>query len=85
MEQLKTKIFLIKKLAEELQKPFIRKFDKREADPFFTDDIWGTDPGRIQLRIKFKKGICFLLCVFDIFSKYAWVILLKDKKRYYNY
>ena len=49
MEQLKTKIFLIKKLAEELEKPFIRKFDKREADPFFTDDIWGTDPGRIQL------------------------------------
>ena len=22
----------------------------------------------------------FLLCVIDIFSKYAWVILLKDKK-----
>ena len=29
---------------------------------------------------KFNKGICFLLCVIDIFSKYTWVIPLKDKK-----
>ena len=28
----------------------------------------------------FYKGISFLLCVTDIFSKYAWVIPLKDKK-----
>ena len=28
----------------------------------------------------FNKGIPFLLCVIDIFSKYAWVIPLKDKK-----
>ena len=29
---------------------------------------------------KFNKGFIFLLCVIDIFSKYAWVIPLKDKK-----
>ena len=29
--------------------------------------------------------IRFLLCIIDIFSKYRWVILLKDKKRYNNY
>ena len=29
---------------------------------------------------KFNKGFRFLLCVSDIFSKYAWVIPLKDKK-----
>ena len=29
---------------------------------------------------KFNKGFRFLLCVNDIFSKYAWVIPLKDKK-----
>ena len=35
----------------------------------------------MQLISKFNKGICFLFCVIDIFSKYAWVIiLLKDKK-----
>ena len=29
---------------------------------------------------KFNKGFRFLLCVIVIFSKYAWVIPLKDKK-----
>ena len=34
----------------------------------------------MKLLSKFNKGICFLLCVIDIYSKYAWVIPLKDKK-----
>ena len=34
----------------------------------------------MQLISKFKKGFRFLLCVIDIFSKYAWVVPLKDKK-----
>ena len=29
---------------------------------------------------KFDKGFRFLLCVIDIFSKYVWVVPLKDKK-----
>ena len=33
----------------------------------------------MQLKSKFNKGFRFLLCVIDIFSKYAWVIPLKDK------
>ena len=34
----------------------------------------------MQLISKFNKGFRFLLCVIYIFSKYAWVIPLKDKK-----
>ena len=34
----------------------------------------------MQLLSKYNKGIKFLLCVIDIFSKYAWVVPLKDKK-----
>ena len=34
----------------------------------------------MQLISKFNKGFRFLLCVIDIFSRYAWVVLLKDKK-----
>ena len=34
----------------------------------------------MQLISKFNKGIRFLLCVIDIFSKHVWVIPLKDKK-----
>ena len=40
----------------------------------------GADLADIQLTSKFNKGFRFLLCVIDIFSKYAWVIPLKDKK-----
>ena len=34
----------------------------------------------MQLLSKFNKGIKYLLCVIDLFSKYAFVVLLKDKK-----
>ena len=34
----------------------------------------------MQLISKFNKGFTFLLCVIDIYCKYAWVIPLKDKK-----
>ena len=34
----------------------------------------------MQLLRNYNKGIRFLLCVVDIFSKYAWVVPLKDKK-----
>ena len=34
----------------------------------------------MQLKIKYNKRIWFLLCVIDIFRKYEWVLLSKDKK-----
>ena len=34
----------------------------------------------MQLISKFNKGFRFLSCVINIYSKYAWVIPLKDKK-----
>ena len=34
----------------------------------------------MQLISKFNKGFRFLLCVIDIYSKYVWVVPLKDKK-----
>ena len=35
----------------------------------------------MQLISKYNKGIRYLLCVIDLFSRYAWVIPLKNKKR----
>ena len=40
----------------------------------------GPDLADMQLISKFNKGFRFLLCVIDIFSKYAWLVPLKDKK-----
>ena len=67
-------------LAEELHKPIIRKFEKRKVYSTFKDNIWGLDLADMQLLSKYNKGIRFLLCVIDIFRKYAWVAPLKDKK-----
>ena len=67
-------------LAKKLHKPFLRKFEKRTVYSRFRDNIWGADLADMQLISKFNKGFRFLLCVIDVFSKYAWVIPLKDKK-----
>ena len=69
-----------KLLANELHKPIIRKFENRKVYSTFKDNIWGVDLADMQLLSKYNKGIRFLLCVIDIFSKYAWVVPLKDKK-----
>ena len=69
-----------KQLANELHKPIIRKFEKRKVYSAFKDNIWDADLSHMQLLSKYNKGIRFLLCVIDIFSKYAWVVPLKDKK-----
>ena len=67
-------------LANELHKPIIRKVEKRKVYSTFKDNIWGVDLADMQLLSKYNKGIRSLLCVIDIFSKYAWVVPLKDKK-----
>ena len=80
----------IEQLADELHKPIIRKLKKCKVYSSFKDNIWGADLAidkQIQQRItdmqiirKYNKEIQFLLCAIHIFSKYAWVIPLKDKK-----
>ena len=66
--------------ADELHKPIIRKFEKRKVYSSFRDNIWSADLADMQLLSKFIKRFRFLLCIIDIYSKYAWVIPLKDKK-----
>ena len=68
-------------LAEELHKPIIGKFKKWKVHSTFIDSIWGSDLAVMQLISKFNEGIHFLLFIIDIFSKHAWIITLKDRKR----
>ena len=68
-------------LAEELHNPIIRKFEKRKVHSSFLDNIWGANLADMQLLSKCNKGIRFLSYAIDTFSKYTWVIPLKDKKR----
>ena len=63
-------------LANELHKLIIRKFKKRKVCSSFKDNIWGVDSADMQMVSKYDKGIRYLLCVIDIFSKYVLVELL---------
>ena len=67
-------------LADELHKPVIKKFNRRKVYLQFKDNIWGVDLADMQSLSKKNKGIKYLLCTLDLFSKYAFVIPLKDKK-----
>ena len=81
VKHVNTKLILQnQQLAKELHKPIIRKFEKRKVYSAFNDNIWAADLADMQLLSRYNKGIRFLLCVIDIFSKYAWVVPLKDKK-----
>ena len=67
-------------MADELYKPIIRKFKKRKVYSSFRYNIWGVDLADMQSLSKYNKGIKYLLCAIDLFSKYVWVIPIKDKK-----
>ena len=67
-------------LANKLHKLIIRKFKTRKVYSSFRDNIWGVDLADMQSLSKYNKGIKYLLCTIDLFSKYAWVIPLKNKR-----
>ena len=66
-------------LADEVHKPIVRKFKKGRVYFSFKDNIWGVDLANMQLISKHNKVIRYLLCVIELFSKYAWAAPFKDK------
>ena len=66
-------------LANKLHKPIIRKFKKRKVYSLFRDNIWGIDLADMLSLSKYNKVVKYLLCVIELFSKYAWVIPIKDE------
>ena len=68
-------------LADELYRPIINKFNKRKVYSQFKDNIWGVDLADMQSLSRKNKGIKYILCTIALYSKYTFVIPLKDKKR----
>ena len=58
-------------LAEDLHKPIIKNFKRRKVYSSFKDNIWGVDLANMQLISKCNKGIRYILCVIDLFSRYS--------------
>ena len=56
-------------LADERHKPIIRKFNKRKVYSQFKDNIWGVDLVDMQSLSRKNKGIKYLLCAIDLYSK----------------
>ena len=67
-------------LGNELHKPIIRKLKKINFSSSFRDNICSVDLADMQSLSKYNKGIKYLSCAIDLFSKYAWVVPIKDKK-----
>ena len=67
-------------LAEELHKPVKRKFKKRRVMVNGIDKIWAADLADMKVLSKDNDGVNFLLLVIDTFSKYGWIVPLKNKK-----
>ena len=46
---------------------------------FNKDEIWSADLIDMQAFSSFNKGFKYILTVINVFSKYAWAVLIKDK------
>ena len=68
-------------LAEELDKPVIKKFKRTKVYARFKDNIWAADLAEMRSLSSRNKNAKFLLCVIDVFTKYAWIKPSKDKKK----
>ena len=64
-----------RQLAEELQKPIIKKFKKIKVQAPFIDNIWGADLADMQIISKLNKGFRFLFCVIDIIANMHGLLL----------
>ena len=53
---------------------------KKKIYSSFRHNIWGADLANMQSLSKYNKGNKYLLCAIDLFSKYACVVPIKDKK-----
>ena len=67
-------------LANELHKPVKRKFQKRKVFVKGIDDTWAADLVEMGSLSEWNEGVRYLLMVIDVFSKFGWIQMMKNKK-----
>ena len=75
MEQLKNENISNNELAKEFHKPIIRKFNKRKVGSSFIGNIWGADPGDMQLIRKFIKDLDLYYVLLTFIVNIQWSFL----------
>ena len=68
-----------KELAAEIHHRVKRNFKKRKVIVFRKDEIWAIDIAQMNAYESFNDGYKYILCIIDVFSKYAWCVALKNK------
>ena len=66
-------------LAKEVFSPQITKFRRERIIPLYKDETWSADLIDKSSLSKYNNNYKFILTVIDMFTKYAWVIPLKNK------
>lgn len=67
------------KFAQEVHRRINRKFQRRKVIVSKIDEIWGIDLASMESLTEYNNGFKFILCVIDVFSKFAWCVPLKNK------
>ncbi|XP_015524645.1 uncharacterized protein LOC107227880 [Neodiprion lecontei] len=66
-------------IAAELYRQARRNYPRRFVDVHGLDEIWQADLVYMTAHSSCNKGYEYLLTIIDIFSKYAWAVLMKSK------
>ena len=71
--------WLRKQQTYTLYKPIRTKFSRRKTVVAGNDTQWQADLADLSKLSKSNNKHRYLLCIIDVFSKYAWVVPIKDK------
>ena len=63
-----------------MHKPGTKKFKRRRVFARFKNNVWAADLAKMWSFSLKNKNVEYVLCVIDVFPKYAWVKPLKDNK-----
>ena len=69
-----------KLLTQESYNLPIKKFKKRKAYSRFKEIIWAVYLSEVASLCSKNQGVKYLVCMIDVFTKYAGIKSLKDKK-----
>ena len=67
------------KFANEIHHRVLRKFKKRKVIIMRQDETWAIDLADMNTFVTHNNGYKYILCIIDVFSKFAWCVPLKNK------